>query len=66
MTSVSTQAYEFLTGRSLFSPIEGDNFTQDEHHLALMQALTGEAFPQSLIGESSKRNEYFDDQGKRK
>jgi hypothetical protein len=71
MSSIKTstdpfqQAYEMLTRKPLFSPVEGDGFTRDEHHLALMLALTKETFT-PLIEASSKRDIYFDEQGTRK
>jgi hypothetical protein len=64
-TNPFQQAYETLTRKRLFSPAEGDGFTRDEHHLALMLALTKETFT-PLIEASSKRDIYLDEKGTRR
>ncbi|KAG8810799.1 hypothetical protein FRC17_002779 [Serendipita sp. 399] len=59
--AIGCLTYELLTGKCLFNPKNGDGYTKDECHIALMLAMTGEQFPMSLIENTDKKDIYFDE-----
>ncbi|KAG8810022.1 hypothetical protein FRC17_003130 [Serendipita sp. 399] len=61
--AIGCLTYELLTGKCLFDPKDGDGYTKDECHIALMLTMTGEQFPMSLIENTDKKDIYFDESG---
>ena len=57
----SVQTFEFLTGRWLFHPEEGETWSLDDDHLAKMLELTGEQFNDTMLNFSLRKEDFFDD-----
>lgn len=57
------QTYEMLTGKWLFKPEEGPEWTKEEDHLAQMMELTGERFHPEDLARAHLRVKYLDEQG---
>ncbi|KAI0761641.1 kinase-like domain-containing protein, partial [Trametes elegans] len=55
--------YELLTGRWLFAPEEGDEWSLEDDHLAKMLELTDERFSPAMLERAQLRSQYLDDQG---
>ncbi|XP_072960640.1 uncharacterized protein [Typha angustifolia] len=55
-------AYELATGEMLFTPTEGQGFSEDEDHLALMMELLGK-MPRKIALTGSRSKEFFDRHG---
>ncbi|XP_020083903.1 SRSF protein kinase 1-like [Ananas comosus] len=55
-------AYELATGDMMFTPKEGQGFSEDEDHLALMMELLGK-MPRKIAISGSRSKEYFDRHG---
>ncbi|KAL0957553.1 hypothetical protein HGRIS_001340 [Hohenbuehelia grisea] len=63
--AIGCLTFELLVGRWLFSPEDGgDDWTQEDDHLAKMMELTGQFdFPQSVLERSQLKDKYFDETG---
>ena len=55
------QTFEFITGRWLFYPEEGETWTLDDDHLAKILELTGERFDDTMLEFSVRKDEFFDE-----
>ncbi|XP_047318093.1 SRSF protein kinase 1-like [Impatiens glandulifera] len=62
MWSFACTAFELATGEMMFTPNEGQGFSEDEDHLALMMELLGKMPKKIAIGGALSR-EYFDRHG---
>lgn len=61
--SAACMIFELLTGEFLFDPKQGDNYTRDEDHLALMTELLGE-LPESMrLGNGKFRSQFYTSKG---
>ncbi|KAF5318541.1 hypothetical protein D9619_010851 [Psilocybe cf. subviscida] len=62
--AVGCLAFELLTGRWLFNPVDGEeDWTIEDDHLAKMQELTGQQFSEAVLARAARRDEYFDKRG---
>ncbi|CDO70010.1 hypothetical protein BN946_scf184354.g12 [Trametes cinnabarina] len=61
--AVGCLTFELLVGRWLFHPEEGEEWTEEDDHLAKMMELTGQHFPNSMLQRAQRRDEFFDDSG---
>lgn len=59
--AIGCLTFEFLTGRWLFHPEEGETWTLDDDHLAKMLELTGEQFNDTMLNFSLRKEDFFDD-----
>ena len=57
--------FEMLTGKFVFKPSEGDGYTKDDDHLALMMEEIGR-FPKKFALSGRYSREYFNRDGKLK
>ncbi|KAI0823098.1 kinase-like protein [Trametes gibbosa] len=55
--------YELLTGRWLFAPEEGEDWSIEDDHLAKMLELTGERFSPTMLERAQLRSKYLDEHG---
>lgn len=62
MWSFACTAFELATGDMLFAPKEGERFSEDEDHLALMMELLGK-MPRKVAIGGAKSKDYFDRHG---
>lgn len=62
MWSFACTAFELATGEMLFAPKDGDGFSEDEDHLALMMELLGK-MPKKMANGGAKSRDYFDRYG---
>ncbi|GBE83460.1 hypothetical protein SCP_0505090 [Sparassis crispa] len=62
--SIGCITFELLTGRWLFNPEEGEDWTVEDDHLAKMMELTGESFTPEVLQHARRRQDFFDDSGK--
>ncbi|XP_078182712.1 uncharacterized protein LOC144576268 isoform X2 [Carex rostrata] len=62
MWSFACIAYELATGDMLFTPKEGNGFSEDEDHLALMMELLGK-MPKKIAIAGLRSKDYFDRHG---
>lgn len=59
------QAFELLTGRWLFKPQEGEDWSFDDDHLAKMLEFMGaNKFQGEWLSHASKRDDFLDPSGK--
>lgn len=52
-----------LTGRWLFAPEAGSDWSLEDDHLAKMVELTGEKFSAPMLQRAQFRDQYFDENG---
>ncbi|KAF8700763.1 hypothetical protein HU200_034119 [Digitaria exilis] len=62
MWSFACIAFELATGEMLFTPKEGQGYSEDEDHLALMMELLGK-MPKKIATMGTRSKEYFDRHG---
>ncbi|KAL5197804.1 hypothetical protein ABZP36_001316 [Zizania latifolia] len=62
MWSFACIAFELATGEMLFTPKEGQGYSEDEDHLALMMEVLGK-IPKKIATMGTKSKEYFDRHG---
>ncbi|KAL5196711.1 hypothetical protein ABZP36_000223 [Zizania latifolia] len=62
MWSFACIAFELATGEMLFTPKEGQGYSEDEDHLALMMEVLGK-IPKKIATMGAKSKEYFDRHG---
>ncbi|XP_010940221.1 uncharacterized protein [Elaeis guineensis] len=62
MWSFACIAFELATGDMLFAPKEGQGFSEDEDHLALMMELLGK-MPRKIAIAGSRSKDFFDRYG---
>ncbi|KAK9670484.1 hypothetical protein RND81_13G204800 [Saponaria officinalis] len=62
MWSFACTAFELATGDMLFAPKDGQGFSEDEDHLALMQELLGK-MPKKIANGGAKSKDFFDRYG---
>ncbi|KAG8080604.1 hypothetical protein GUJ93_ZPchr0007g6122 [Zizania palustris] len=62
MWSFACIAFELATGEMLFTPKEGQGYSEDEDHLALMMEVLGK-IPKKIATNGTKSKEYFDRHG---
>ncbi|CAA6663147.1 unnamed protein product [Spirodela intermedia] len=62
MWSFACIAFELATGDMLFEPKDGQGFSEDEDHLALMMELLGK-IPRKIALGGSRSKDYFDRHG---
>ncbi|KAF9066091.1 kinase-like protein [Rhodocollybia butyracea] len=55
--------FEMLTGRWLFAPKAGSDWSLEDDHLAKMVELTGEKFSASMLQRAHFRDRYFNENG---
>ncbi|KAF9068745.1 kinase-like domain-containing protein [Rhodocollybia butyracea] len=55
--------FEMLTGRWLFAPEAGSDWSLEDDHLAKMVELTGEKFSAPMLQRAQFRYQYFDESG---
>lgn len=61
--AVGCITFELLVGRGLFNPEKGEGWTLEDNHLAKMIELTGQTFPDKMLGRAKLREDYFDNAG---
>jgi serine/threonine-protein kinase SRPK3 len=57
--------FEMLTGRFLFKPAEGDGYSKEDDHLAMMMEEIGK-FPKKFALSGRYSREFFNKDGKLK
>ena len=62
MWSFACIAFELATGDMLFTPKDGQGFSEDEDHLALMMELLGK-MPRKVATSGAKSKDFFDRHG---
>uniref|UniRef100_A0A0D9WYP7 non-specific serine/threonine protein kinase n=1 Tax=Leersia perrieri TaxID=77586 RepID=A0A0D9WYP7_9ORYZ len=62
MWSFACIAFELATGEMLFTPKEGQGYSEDEDHLALMMEVLGK-IPKKIATMGTKSKDYFDRHG---
>ncbi|CAL9092726.1 unnamed protein product [Musa textilis] len=62
MWSFACMAFELATGDMLFTPKNGQGYSEDEDHLALMMELLGK-MPKKVATMGSRSKDYFDRYG---
>ncbi|KAK7307429.1 hypothetical protein VNO77_40482 [Canavalia gladiata] len=62
MWSFACIAFELATGDMLFTPKDGQGFSEDEDHLALMMELLGK-MPRKIATAGAQSKDYFDRHG---
>ncbi|KAL0379080.1 UNVERIFIED_CONTAM: putative serine/threonine-protein kinase sky1 [Sesamum radiatum] len=62
MWSFACTAFELATGEMMFAPKNGQGFSEDEDHLALMMELLGK-MPRKVATGGARSKDYFDRYG---
>ncbi|KAG6397628.1 hypothetical protein SASPL_143798 [Salvia splendens] len=62
MWSFACTAFELATGEMMFAPKNGQGFSEDEDHLAMMMELLGK-MPRKIATTGARSKEYFDRYG---
>nr|CAB3454272.1 unnamed protein product [Digitaria exilis] len=62
LDGIDLTSFELATGEMLFTPKEGQGYSEDEDHLALMMELLGK-MPKKIATMGTRSKEYFDRHG---